>query len=256
VGTGYTDAEHLRGQYGRLDPLAVRIETHRRYGQRRDSLAAWVLERLGPRPGERLADVCCGPGSLYQPPLRALGVEVVGLDYSPAMLVRASESCLAVRADAQALPLVDGSFHRSMCNHALYHVPDRLAALRELRRITAPGGRIVITTNSARTMTELRSVVADAAAELGQPDPRQRLPFALEDLDLVRKVLPEARVEEYRNQLRFPAVAPAMAYISSSDRLSAPMLESVEARITHIVERDGAFTVETVAGCFVADLAA
>ncbi|HEX4215385.1 MAG TPA: methyltransferase domain-containing protein [Candidatus Dormibacteraeota bacterium] len=256
MGVRYTDPDHVRRQYGRLDPLAVRIETHLRYGRRRDSLAGWVLERFGARSGERVADVCCGPGFLYQPALRALGVEVVGLDLSPAMLARAAESSLVLRADAQALPLADGIFDRTMCNHALYHVPDQLAALRELRRVTTPGGRIVITTNSARTMSAFRSVVSEAAAELGLSDPHQRLPFALEYVDRVREVLPEVAVEEYVNELRFPAVAPAMAYISSSNDLPPPLLDAVESRIGRVIEREGAFTVETVAGCFVADLEA
>lgn len=253
---GYADPDHVRRQYGRVDPLVVRMETHRRYGSRRDSLAGWVLERLGARPGDRVADVCCGPGSLYQPPLRALGIEVVGLDLSPAMLARAAATSLAVRADAQALPLATGAFARTMCNHALYHVPDQLAALRELRRVTAPGGRIVITTNGSRTMAALWSAVNESAVELGIPEPHRRLPFALEDVDRVREVLPEATVEEYVNELSFPAPGPALDYIASSNDLTPPHLEAVAARIGGVIEREGVFAVETVAGCFVADLPA
>ncbi len=59
-------------------------------------------------------------------------------------------------ADATALPLRDGVADLALAPHMLYHVPDPADALRELRRVTRPGGRVVIVLNGAGHLRQLR----------------------------------------------------------------------------------------------------
>ena len=76
----------------------------------------------------------------------------------------------AAGADATALPLPDGVADLTLAMHMLYHVPDPSQAVRELRRVTRPGGRVVIGLNGPDHLRELRELVARR--------PRRRPPAA------------------------------------------------------------------------------
>ena len=97
----------------------------------------------------RLLDIGCGPG-LYTRPLAArldgAGI-AVGLDVSAAMLHRATvdnagERIAYLRGNAVDLPFPDGTFNVVMCLAALYLMPDPWTVVREMSRVTAPGGRL------------------------------------------------------------------------------------------------------------------
>jgi demethylmenaquinone methyltransferase / 2-methoxy-6-polyprenyl-1,4-benzoquinol methylase len=98
------------------------------------------------RPGERVLDACCGTGDLAIA-ARLRGAGVVGLDFSEPMLERARSKDPAVawvRGDVLALPFEQASFDAVTIGFGLRNVEDLEAALRELRRILRPGGRIGI----------------------------------------------------------------------------------------------------------------
>jgi len=98
------------------------------------------------RKGDRVLDACCGTGDLALA-ARARGADVVGLDFSEAMLERArskSREIEWVRGDVLALPFDDASFDGVTVGFGVRNVDDLEAGLRELRRVLRPGGRIGI----------------------------------------------------------------------------------------------------------------
>ena len=109
--------------------------------------AAFLLPHL--RPGMRLLDAGCGPGTITLGLAAAVAPgEVVGLERSPA-LVEQARALAAERGvanvrfevgDAQALPFPDGSFDAAFESAVLEHVPDPARAVAELRRVLRPGG--------------------------------------------------------------------------------------------------------------------
>ncbi len=126
------------------------------------SLSARVVD-LVPADGV-VADVGCGNGvHLERLRRRGRNPTIVGLDLSPGMALVASVQAPAAVADAQALPLRDGSVDAVLCLHMLYHVPDIALAIRELRRVLRPGGLALVTTNGAGHTSELKAVMDDAA---------------------------------------------------------------------------------------------
>jgi ubiquinone/menaquinone biosynthesis C-methylase UbiE len=115
---------------------------------------ARLREILEPRAGERLLEV--GPGTGYYSlpaaewlspggTLEVLDVQQEMLDHT---LRRAREEGIAnitaTRADARELPYGDDSFDGAYLITVLGEIPDQDAALRELRRVVRPGGRIVV----------------------------------------------------------------------------------------------------------------
>ena len=249
----FTSRERLLEQYGDSSKFRTRVSTHREFGERKDSFHAWVIDKLDPAPGDRVADIGCGPGN-YFPLLAGRGARVAGCDLSPGMANEAQMMGFpTVVADAQHLPFASGSFERVMCNHVLYHVPDQRMALLELKRIAGDGATVLLATNGAETLGAFEELARQAGRDLGyELQPRRRSPFTLEDDALVLGVFPNAEVERFENRLSFPDPEPALAYLRSWIGRTGPLEDAMRRRIAGVIEREGAFRVETIAGCFVA----
>jgi len=117
-------------------------------------VAARSLELLHLGPGMRVLDVGCGPGALLPALAQLVGAEgrVVGLDYAAPLLDTARERVVAagvgervelVAGDAHRLPFADASFDAVHVERVLMHLEDPDAAIREMRRVTRPGGWVV-----------------------------------------------------------------------------------------------------------------
>jgi SAM-dependent methyltransferase len=120
---------------------------------------------LDERPGPWL-DLSCGPGAFARAiAASAPGALVVGLDISKAMLDVAAQrtggytNVVLVRADAHALPFVDGAFGGVNNANALHAYDDPEAVFREIRRVLRPGGVYV-----GSTYAEASSIVGKIAA--------------------------------------------------------------------------------------------
>jgi demethylmenaquinone methyltransferase/2-methoxy-6-polyprenyl-1,4-benzoquinol methylase len=99
------------------------------------------------RPGDRVLDAACGTGDLAVADLRAGAARVTGLDFSEAMLERARRKSSQIewlRGDLLALPFADGTFDAATVGFGVRNVADLEQALRELRRVLVPGGRLGI----------------------------------------------------------------------------------------------------------------
>lgn len=132
----------------------------------------WVLDLAGAGPGTRVLEAGCGNG-LYLRALRERQARAVGCDLSMGILRTAGHPWL-LNADVTALPVGDGAVDVVLACHMLDLVPGRAAAIRELRRVLAPGGRCVAVTNGAGHLRALRDLVEHA---VGQSNPgwRQRV---------------------------------------------------------------------------------
>ncbi len=100
------------------------------------------------RPDWRVLDVGCGTGYLVAGLRRAVpGLRLVGADLSAGMLGRArvAGGWPLVQADAGRLPVATGSVDLLVARGVLHHLEDPAAALAEWRRVLAPGGRVVLT---------------------------------------------------------------------------------------------------------------
>ena len=113
-----------------------------------------TVEALACAPSHRVLDLATGTADLALLTASMYpGVRVVGLDPSPKMLevgaqklkkAGVSERITLVEGDAQHLPFEDQSFEGVSMAFGIRNVPDRLAALREMARVTKPGGRVAI----------------------------------------------------------------------------------------------------------------
>ena len=105
-----------------------------------------LVSFAAPSPGQRVLDVACGTGVVAREISEHVGQgHVVGLDLNPAMLEVARRLDPQIRweqGDAAGLPFKDGSFDLVVSQAALMFFPDRVAALREMGRVSA--GDVVV----------------------------------------------------------------------------------------------------------------
>lgn len=192
-------------------------------------IAPWVERTLAlaaPRPGERVLDVACGTGVVTRQAAEAVGPtgRVVGLDLSPEALAvacrvngRSNGAVIEWReGSAEKLPFADGCFDVVFCQLGLMFFPDRVAALKEMRRVLAPAGRIGLMTwgaldknlgNAAVALAWRERVGAEQAAKLNPP-------HSLPDPAEVSRLLREAGFAQVAAQ-----TAAGRAHFSSPEAL-------------------------------------
>lgn len=158
-------------------------------------IAGDLVEAAALRAGERVLDVGCGTGivaRLAAEKLQGSGA-VAGLDVNPGMLGVAREVApkTGIRwyeANAEAIPLPDGSFDVVLCQMSLQFMPARVNALREMRRVLAPGGRLLL--NVPGPTPPLFEIFADALAKHIDQEaaPFVHAVFSLNDADEIRQL--------------------------------------------------------------------
>lgn len=164
--------------------------------------AAWaddLLDLAAVGTGMRVLDVACGTGVVTRAATQRSGPSgrVVGLDISPAMLTVAQSIPVPTghidwrEADALAMPFPDHSFDAVVCAQGVQYFSDRLAGLREMRRVLVPDGRVALciwrSIEHSPGFAVLNGVLA-AHVRPGLVD----APFTLPDAEQVQQLLTDA----------------------------------------------------------------
>jgi ubiquinone/menaquinone biosynthesis C-methylase UbiE len=173
-------------------------------------LANEALRLVALEAGERFLDVAAGTGGLSLPAGR-LGAQVLATDWSPAMIERfearvREERLSRVEArvmDCHALALPDDGFDVTGSQFGVMLVPDQARALREMVRVTKPGGRVLLIAYGSPPELEflqffigaLKAVAPDFP---GLPDDPPPLEFQVSDPAVLRERLSDAGLREVR----------------------------------------------------------
>jgi len=122
-----------------------------------------VVKAVAARPGERVLDLAAGTGTSSEP-FRAVGAEVVPCDFSLGMLgegKRQRTHLSFVAGDASRLPFAGASFDAVTISFGLRNVHEPDAALREMLRVTRPGGRLLVCEFSHPTWRPFRTAYVE-----------------------------------------------------------------------------------------------
>jgi demethylmenaquinone methyltransferase / 2-methoxy-6-polyprenyl-1,4-benzoquinol methylase len=145
VESGRLPAEGVQRMFDRIAPVYDVMNRVMTAGLDQRWRRATVKQTV--REGDHVLDACCGTGDLAVAAWKAGAGNVVGLDFSERMLERARRKAPElewVHGDVLALPFADASFDAAVVGFGVRNVEDLEAALRELRRVLRPGGRLGI----------------------------------------------------------------------------------------------------------------
>ena len=249
-------------QYRNAGNLEARIRFYERFSVNTRGWLPWVFDRLQFPIDARVLDLGCGTGILWSenrariPP----GWEVVLGDLSPGMIDAARRALGEARfrfqvVDAQETPFEDHRFDGVIANHMLFHVPDRSRALREIRRVLAPGGRLYASTNGRTRRPGLaawvRKVVSrDDTRTTGQTDLEL---FSLETGEAqLRDVFSHVVMHRYDDALEVTEIEPLIDYVQSTSAmaLDPERLPGLRRAVAAEIERDGCLRLPKNTGMF------
>jgi ubiquinone/menaquinone biosynthesis C-methylase UbiE len=173
-------------------------------------LANEALRMVGLEPGERFLDIAAGTGGLSLPAAR-LGAQVLATDWSPAMIERFEARVRGEGLgkaegrvmDCHALDLPNDSFDVTGSQFGVMLVPDQPRALREMVRVTKPGGRVLVIAYGPPAELEFLHFFISALKAVspdfpGLPDDPPPLEFQVSDPDVFRRRLTDAGLEDVR----------------------------------------------------------
>jgi len=165
------------------------------------ALATAALKLAGLRAGHEFLDVAAGTGGLSLPAAR-LGAKVIATDWSPRMIAHLNARIKNERLphaegkvmDCHTLDFADDTFDLTGSLFGVMLVPDQLRALREMVRVTKPGGRVLLTAYGSPSEFEALQFFISALRAVspgfeGLPSDPPPLEFQVADPEVMRRRL-------------------------------------------------------------------
>ena len=221
------------------------------------ALAREALRLASLEAGERFLDVAAGTGGLSLPAAR-LGAEVLATDWSAAMIeqfdarVRAESLSNAEGRvmDCHALEFPDNSFDLTGSQFGVMLVPDQPRALREMVRVTKPGGRVLVIAYASPAELEFLQFFMSALEAVipgfqGLPDDPPPLEFQVSDPNILRGRLTDAgltdiRIERTAEEPTFASGQELWDWVLFGNpipgMLVADLMEGQQARIRQVLD--------------------
>ena len=256
-----TDSYLKHDQYRNSDKLSARVGLHARFSVNPYDWQKWVFDQLDVPRSARILELGSGPGFLWQANGGRVPPEwrIVVSDFSPGMLHEARTMLCALGCqaefqiiDAQAIPYRDGSFDCVIANHMLYHVPDLPLALREIRRVLTPSGRLYAATNGDAHLKELSDLIRTVVPGF------ESLAhcFTLENgAERLRRSFQSVDIRRYEDGLVATDAFLLCQYVRSMGSLrdvGEECVQEIERRVREIINAEGQMAIAKDTGLFVA----
>ena len=259
----FIDQHYLKtDQYRDASNLDARVVIHQRFSTNSYGWFKWVFDTLlNLTPNARILELGCGHGLLWKENANRIppGWNITLSDLSSGMLDAAWRNLVVTgrafqfkEMDAQSIPFEEETFDAVIANHMLYHVPDKVKALTDIKRVLKSGGRFVATTVGSGHMDEVNGRLQEISR--GGFVRVAVVSFTLENgAEQLKPFFSGVSLSRYEDNLRVTELKPLIAYIRSmvsvSD-LQEDKLETLTQEFRTSLEENGEVFVTKASGLF------
>lgn len=248
-------------QYKNAKNLNDRISLHEKYSTNKQGWFNWLFEKIDFSKVNRLLELGCGNGKLWQEnQIDLRNREIFLSDISEGMVEEVRNklgsdfNCIV--ADAEKIPFKDAYFDSIIANHVLFYLNDLNQGLKEIRRVLKPNGALYCSTYGSKHMKEITEIVQSYDSRINLSNHSLYDVFGLENGEsILKQYFTNVQRMDYQDSLEITESKPLIDYIMSchgnQNEILGPRLSEFKEYIEELLQKDGKIVVTKQAGLFV-----
>ncbi len=248
-------------QYKNAKNLNDRISLHEKYSTNSQGWFNWLFEKIDFSKVNRLLELGCGNGKLWQEnQIDLRNREIFLSDISEGMVEEVRNklgsdfNCIV--ADAEKIPFKDAYFDSVIANHVLFYLNDLNQGLKEISRVLKSNGILYCSTYGSRHMKEITDIVQNFDSRVNLSNHSLYDVFGLENGEcILKKYFTSVQRMDYQDSLEITESKPLIDYIMSchgnQNEILGPRLSEFKEYIEELLVNNGKIIVTKQAGLFV-----
>lgn len=248
-------------QYKNAKNLNDRISLHEKYSTNKQGWFNWLFEKIDFSKVNRLLELGCGNGKLWQEnQIDLRNREIFLSDISEGMVEEVRNklgsdfNCIV--ADAEKIPFKDAYFDSVIANHVLFYLNDLNQGLKEISRVLKSNGILYCSTYGSRHMKEITDIVQNFDSRINLSNHSLYDVFGLENGEcILKKYFTSVQRMDYQDSLEITESKPLIDYIMSchgnQNEMLGPRLSEFKEYIEELLVNNGKIIVIKQAGLFV-----
>lgn len=250
-------------QYKNAKNLNDRICLHEKYSTNSQGWFNWLFEKIDFSKVNRLLELGCGNGKLWQEnKIDLRNREIFLSDISEGMVdevrnkLGSDFNCIV--ADAEKIPFKDAYFDSIIANHVLFYLNDLNQGLKEISRVLKPNGVLYCSTYGSNHMKEITDIVQSFDSRINLSNHSLYDVFGLENGEsILKEYFISVQRMDYQDSLEITESKPLIDYIMSchgnQNEILGPRLSEFKEYIEELLQNDGKIVVTKQAGLFVCE---
>ena len=248
-------------QYKNAKNLNDRISLHEKYSTNSQGWFNWLFEKIDFSKVNRLLELGCGNGKLWQENnIDLRNREIFLSDISEGMVEevrnKLGSDFNCIIADAEKIHFKDAYFDSIIANHVLFYLNDLNQGLKEVSRVLKPNGVLYCSTYGSKHMKEITEIVQNFDSRINLSNHSLYDVFGLENGEsILKQYFTNVQRMDYQDSLEITESKPLIDYIMSchgnQNEILGPRLSEFKEYIEELLQKDGKIVVTKQAGLFV-----
>lgn len=253
----------IKEQYNSDKNLNLRSSLHS-YNVNKIDWDVWCFENMKFCKNDKVLELGCGNGKLWLKNKEKIkkNLNIILSDFSKSMIKSAKNNLKQINMDfeykeinAEKIPYKDETFDVIIAEHMIYFVSNIEKALKEIKRVLKPNGKLYITTNSKNTMYELNELCERFAPNSGLSNNGLSERFNLEEGEkLLKKYFNNVNLKVLEGKIILSEAEPLVSYKASTIQGKSILIEKKRLKFKEYLDKyikeNEQISITTKAGIF------